>query len=51
MDHEAPHHHKHHREPDKHPEPRGRSLPLHPAWLYGLGFVLMLLVVLAWTMF
>ena len=50
MDHEGPHHHKHHREPDKHPDPNRRTLPFHPGWLYGVGFVLVLLVILVWTL-
>ncbi len=50
MDHEQPHHHKHHRE-EPHPTTGGeRKLPFHPSWLYVAGFVLTIIVILVWTL-
>lgn len=50
------HHHHHHDEPHSkernhhHPESGRSRLPIHPAWFYTLGFVMVLLVVLVWTL-
>lgn len=47
-DHQHGHDHDHHHE--HHQPGMGGRLPIHPAWFYGLGFVLVLLVVLVWTL-
>ena len=59
-DHEHPHEHPHghphhdhehgdHHHHGDHPT-TGSRLPIHPAWFYGIGFVLVMLVVLVWTL-
>lgn len=50
MDHEHPHHHKHHREEPRHTTGGERKLPFHPKWLFVIGFALMVLVILVWTL-
>jgi len=58
MDHHAEHHEHHEHEREHHKkeqeaheraEEQKSSLPIHPAWFYGLGFIMVLLVVLVWT--
>jgi hypothetical protein len=59
MDHKEQHHQHHQKEREEkkkeqkqHERARAKNpLPVHPAWLLGLGVVLVLLVVLAWTLF
>ncbi len=50
MDHKEPHHHKHHHEEHHQQTGDTRRLPFHPGWLYGLGMLLTILVVLVWTL-
>lgn len=59
MDHQQQHHqqHEHEREEKKkeqkeHEREEMKSmLPIHPAWIFGVGFVLVITAVLIWTLF
>jgi hypothetical protein len=59
MDHKEQHH-LHHQQEREHKkkeqkeherEQEKKLLPVHPAWLFGLGVVLVLLAILVWTFF
>jgi hypothetical protein len=56
MDHKEQHHQHHQKEREQHKkehkeyerQQEKKSLPIHPAWLLGLGVVLTLLALLVW---
>jgi hypothetical protein len=59
MDHKEQHHQHHEKEREQHKkekkeherEQEKKGWPVHPAWLLGLGIVLVVAALLVWTLF
>jgi hypothetical protein len=59
MDHKEQHHQHHEKEREQHKKEKKEHehqqeksrLPFHPAWLLGVGFVLVVAAILVWTLF
>jgi Ca2+/H+ antiporter len=59
MDHKEQHHQHHEKEREQHKKEKKEhehqqeksGLPIHPAWLLGLGIVLVVVALLVWTLF
>jgi hypothetical protein len=59
MDHKEQHHQHHEKEREQHKKEKKEherrqdknQLPIHPAWLLGLGMILVVAALLVWTLF